>query len=92
MWEVLKKEAIDCDITELQTKKTLVKKLKIFYMSFIIILYGVAFYFLIKGGIYAVGTIILIFYATLVIILLFDVANDVNRINMWIYMKRGEKK
>jgi len=82
-----RKEAIECSVEELHKKKKIVKLLKWMFIVEAIVLLTIVIYTLYMGGLYIIASAAGILFLNFQILYIFDVSNDSNRLNIWIFLK-----
>lgn len=89
MWELYKKERLNSSIEELKKKKKLVTIIRTFYAIIIIgFIIGTLYCIYIGGIMFLLFGLILTFFLCFELLWFIDACNDIDRINMWIFLKQ----
>ena len=83
------KERPECSIDELIKRKKIAKRIGILYMLLVLLIDIIVLYLALTGDIIAIfGAVLVLFFTNFIILFSLDMMNDVDRINIWIFLKK----
>ena len=83
------KERPECSIDELIKRKKIAKRIGILYMLLVLLIDIIVLYLALTGDIIVIfGAVLVLFFTNFIILFSLDMMNDVDRINIWIFLKK----
>ena len=85
----LKRSWYDKNVEELIKNRERISVISFIYLSVIVFIVALAGFLSFSFGVSGqIGAVFFIYFALFFLIFFFDIRNDINRINLWIYLKQ----